>query len=205
MCDLTCLFTAIFITAIRAIVLSITAPWQPHASTWHAAKLIGHAHRCTWPAQRHPGHTSQYIITHMYPCMDKTWHTAVLLVWLVVAVIFSVTPPAGVYTHPTAAHELCRTARLVWSCTQTKSKNANCVFKKFMHDKNERENWWTGGENLTWNMKVMLYDRLIKEQVLHICTTLVVPYHTQLSQTHAISSNTLFDMSINVLYSVLFY
>lgn len=72
-CDLTCLFTAFLITAIRAIVLSITAPWQPHTSTRHTAKLIGHAHRCTWTSKRRPGHTSLYITILMYPGMDETF------------------------------------------------------------------------------------------------------------------------------------
>ncbi len=55
--------------------------------------------------------------------------TAVLFIGLVVAVVFSVTPPACIYTHATAAHELCRTAGLVGGCvhTQTHTQDQTCT------------------------------------------------------------------------------
>ncbi len=124
---LTCLFTAFFITVIRAVILAITAPWQAHTSTRHTAKLISHAHRRTWRWER--GMWQMWNpLTHTNTTR-KQLLTAVLFIGLVVAVVFSVTPPACIYTHATAAHELCRTAGLVGGCvhTQTHTQDQTCT------------------------------------------------------------------------------
>ncbi len=116
---LTRLFTAFFITVIRAVILPITAPWQPHTSTRHTAKLISHAHRRTWRWER--GMWQMWNpLAHTHTTIRQLL-TAVLFIGLVVAVVFSVTPPASIYTHATAAHELCRTAGLVGGCVHTQT------------------------------------------------------------------------------------
>lgn len=116
----TSLLTVIFIAAVRAVILSVTSPWQPDTASRCTAELIRSTHGGGWRERTGRLDTHTYTIyihyVHKHIYTHKQILTAVLLIWLVITVKLPVTPPASVDAHPTAAHELHRTTRLVGGC-----------------------------------------------------------------------------------------
>lgn len=132
-CGLTSLLAAFFITAVRAVILAITSPWQTDAASSSTAELVSctHGRGCRTHAPTH-AHTRAHIewLCSVFQLDKRNWQnkeklytnqalTAVLLIRLVVTVKFSVTPPASIDAHPAAAHEFNWSAGLVGSCLQT--------------------------------------------------------------------------------------
>lgn len=137
---LTSFLTALFITVVRAVILSIASPWQANAAPVPTAELVGRAHGSGCAVNRRAKFSRRFILKSLdliwvVFSLSKQGHqtcppqhdwvvirgkkhllTAVLLVWLVIAVELSVTPPAGIDAHSAAAHEFDWSAGLVGSC-----------------------------------------------------------------------------------------
>lgn len=134
---LTSFLTALFIAVVRAVILAVTSPWQTNAASVSTTELVSRAHGSGCRVHKHASFIQLFILqllllisfwlcqtTNTYKDTKQMLHnvrkqllTAVLLVWLVITVKLSVTPPASIDAHPTAAHEFNWSAGLVGSCT----------------------------------------------------------------------------------------
>lgn len=132
----TCVLTVVLITVVRAVIFSITTPGQTDTAPWFTAELVSCAYRCSWGTKKKdpqiskkdqkrpnskansPKHSflsAEAEHFHYFPAL-----TAVPLIWLVITVEVSITPPASINAQATVAHEFSRATRLVRCCRDGK-------------------------------------------------------------------------------------